>query len=103
MRFGIIVAMFSVAACAPHANDHFVDQSGLPGLGSAHATQMTSQECTDAGGVRVGDIGDGRIHRAEYLCENGEMPLGTIIPDSDKNEPIFIEGSVCCGSSANRK
>lgn len=49
---------------------------------------MTDAECTAQGGTVVGDIGDGAIHRADYVCPSGSAPIGTI--------PVGIEGSVCC-------
>ena len=60
---------------------------------------MTRQECTAAGGIIVGDIGNGAIHRPNYRCEsNGEAPIANIIPA--EGEPIAIEGEVCCGSGS---
>jgi hypothetical protein len=49
--------------------------------------EMTVEECSAQGTV-VGDIGDGAVHRPDYLCPNGEPPIGTV--------PQGIEGSVCC-------
>ena len=56
--------------------------------------ELSRAECTDRGGVVVGDIGDGAIHDPNYLCSNGEPPIGTIVPQP--GEPIAIEGEVCC-------
>jgi hypothetical protein len=56
---------------------------------------MTAQECVKAGALVFGDIGDGRVHRADYLCDNGEVPLGTIVPT--QGQPMATEGAVCCG------
>jgi hypothetical protein len=58
---------------------------------------MSRQECTEErNGIIVGDIGDGAIHRDDYICEsNGQRPIGTIVPL--EGEPIAIEGEVCCG------
>jgi hypothetical protein len=58
---------------------------------------ITSTECQGGGGTIVGDIGDGAIHRPDYLCENGQPPTGTIRAEGD--EPIAIEGAVCCPTS----
>ncbi len=53
------------------------------------------QDCLDAGANIIGDIGDGRIHRQDYLCPNNQPPLGTIIYSDGEAMPI--EGEVCCG------
>lgn len=95
MRFILIVITLGLAACTPKGVGTPVAEPELPGLGSKHSTQMTAQECVNAGGVVVGDIGDGRIHRTGYLCENGEAPLGTIVPI--QGQPMAVEGAVCCG------
>jgi hypothetical protein len=60
--------------------------------------EVSRQECIEMGGQIVGDIGDGATRRDDYLCEsNGEPPVANIVPDVD--EPIAIEGEVCCGNS----
>ena len=65
----------------------------------ANRPTLSRQECLDQGGVVVGDIGDGAIHRDDYRCAiNGEPPVATILPAA--GEPIAFEGEVCCGSSA---
>ena len=56
----------------------------------AERRAMTAEECAAEGGHLVGDIGDGRTHRADYRCENGRAPLGRVA--------LGTEGSVCCGS-----
>jgi hypothetical protein len=57
---------------------------------------VNRQVCTALNGTIVGDIGDGAIHRSDYLCEsNGEAPIATIVPAV--GEPIAVEGEVCCG------
>lgn len=95
MRFILIVITLGLAACMPKGVDEPITGSELPGLGSKHSIQMTAQECLKSGGLVVGDIGDGRVHGADYLCENGEVPLGTIVPT--QGQPMGIEGAVCCG------
>ena len=57
--------------------------------------QVTSTECQAQGGSVVGDIGDGAIHRPDYMCANGKPPLGSI--KAEQGEPVAIEGAVCCG------
>jgi len=95
MRFVLILMISALAACSPQAVKSPVSIGESPGLGTNHIIQMTAQECSQVGGVIVGDIGDGRIHKSDYLCQNGETPLGTIVPR--EGEPIAIEGAVCCG------
>lgn len=55
---------------------------------------LTGAECQAKGGAVVGDIGDGAIHRPDYLCEGGQKPLGTI--RAAEGEPTAVEGAVCC-------
>lgn len=55
---------------------------------TAERPSMTAEECEAAGGSVVGDIGDGAIHRPEYVCPSGQPPVGSI--------PLGVEGSVCC-------
>jgi len=62
--------------------------------------ELTRQECRDRGGVVVGDIGNGAIHRDDYICDSsGEPPIGEIVPAA--GEPIAIEGEVCCGGGGS--
>lgn len=96
MRFILIVMAIGLTACMPKGSESRISASERPGLGSKHSIQMTAQECVNATGVVVGDIGDGRVHQADYLCTSGEVPLGTIVPT--QGEPSAIEGAVCCGS-----
>jgi hypothetical protein len=56
---------------------------------------VTSTECEAQGGTVVGDIGDGAIHRPDYRCANGQLPLGAIT--AEQGEPVAVEGAVCCG------
>lgn len=55
---------------------------------------ISAADCESQGGTVVGDIGDGAIHKPDYLCESGEPPIGTITADPDG--PVAVEGSVCC-------
>jgi hypothetical protein len=61
--------------------------------------EVTREECTDEGGMIVGDIGDGATRRDDYLCENGEPPIANIVPV--EGEPIAREGEVCCGNATD--
>jgi hypothetical protein len=96
MRFILIVMTLGLAACMPRGVDAPTMGSERPGLGSKHSIQMTAQECSKAGGLVVGDIGDGQVHRAGYLCANGDVPLGTIVPTT--GQPKATDGAVCCGN-----
>lgn len=53
---------------------------------------MTVEECEARQGTVVGDIGDGAVHRPDYVCPSGEPPIGTV--------PSGIEGAVCCPGPA---
>jgi hypothetical protein len=55
---------------------------------------VTAPECEAGGGVVVGDIGDGAIHRPEYRCPSGAPPSGSI--RAAEGGPMGVEGSVCC-------
>ena len=68
---------------------------GYPVLGgSAERSGLTLQQCRKQGGSVIGDIGDGRIHRANFVCASGRKPLGYIIYNENQSAPI--EGAVCC-------
>ena len=94
MRFIFILMILNLCACSTQGHHDRISQPELPGLGLKHGSQMTYQECIQANGVVVGDIGNGQIHHPDYLCNNGEVPLGTIVPAMD--EAVPTEGSVCC-------
>lgn len=69
--------------------------SGCPkNTGGTEHPGLTRAECEAKGGEVVGDIGDGAIHRPDYVCQSGEPPIGTIQPV--EGEPIAVEGEVCC-------
>lgn len=55
---------------------------------------LTAEECTEGGGEVIGDIGDGAIHRPDYVCASGSKPSGSI--RAPEGGPVAIEGSVCC-------
>jgi hypothetical protein len=57
---------------------------------------MSRQECQEAGGTVVGDIGNGAIFEDDYVCEsNGQPPIAVVL--AAEGEPIASEGEVCCG------
>lgn len=55
---------------------------------------ITSTDCAAQGGEVVGDIGDGAIHRPDYVCASGAAPIASI--SNTAGEAVAIEGSVCC-------
>ncbi len=55
---------------------------------------LTTAECEAQGGEVVGDIGDGAVHRPDYVCASGGPPIGSI--SSTAGEAVAVEGSVCC-------
>lgn len=56
---------------------------------------LSAQDCEAQSGSVVGDIGDGAIHKPDYVCPTtGLPPLGPIVPAD--GEPIATEGAVCC-------
>lgn len=67
-----------------------------PGPSPAPAARpsLSEETCLEQGGSMVGDIGDGAVHRPEYVCPSGHPPLGSIVAGA--GEPIGVEGAVCC-------
>lgn len=106
MRTFALTLALVLAACSKPASDPnppTTTTSAQPGgdeqpdvdSGSEQRPGITAAACEAEGGTVVGDIGDGAIHKPDYLCpESGEPPIGSIIADADG--PIAIEGSVCC-------
>lgn len=77
----------------PGAEQPPVDEQPAPAR-----TAMTSAECEAEGGKVVGDIGDGAIHRPDYVCpDNGQPPIGSIAPEGEG--PVPVEGAVCCAAA----
>lgn len=68
--------------------------SGDPATGTPASKTLTKEECEAKSGTVVGDIGDGAIHRPDYVCASGKPPLGSIAQPA--GGPIAIEGAVCC-------
>ena len=62
----------------------------------AEREKMSPTVCKERGGEIIGDLGDGRIHRADFICANGQPPLGII--EFPKEGQIAIEGAVCCAT-----
>ena len=66
-----------------------------PTSGEPSGSSLTAQQCQEAGGEVVVDIGDGAIHRPDYRCaKSGNPPLGPIA--ASPGQPQAIEGAVCC-------
>ncbi|KAL3913370.1 MAG: hypothetical protein SGILL_006520 [Bacillariaceae sp.] len=88
------VAVEGEVCCGPAGQ-----QQEIPTDGDTEREEVTRQECTDElNGEIVGDIGDGAIHREDYVCESsGESPLATVVPL--EGEPVAREGEVCCSTA----
>lgn len=72
------------------------ESEGLPTGDDASRPEITATDCEADGGTVVGDIGDGAVHRSDYVCEsNGQPPVGTIV--AEEGGPMGVEGAVCCG------
>ena len=52
---------------------------------------LSVEDCEKTGYV-VGDPGDGRTHRADFVCPDGAAPIG--------NVALPIEGAACCPGEA---
>ena len=62
--------------------------------GKGERPSMTAQECEAAGGTVVGDIGDGAIHKPDYVCASGSPPSASV--RAAEGQPVAVEGNVCC-------
>jgi hypothetical protein len=83
-----------LAGCGPSQPPPTSPSTGGPATGAPERKAVTQGECEAQGGSVVGDIGDGAIHRPDYVCPSGRPPLGTIAPP--EGGPMPIEGAVCC-------
>ena len=82
------ILSFVLLLTASHALEH-------DGEDAVNRPDFSRAECEEQG-VIVGDIGNGAIHRDDYICDsNGQPPIGNVVPQ--EGEPIAIEGEVCCG------
>lgn len=97
MRFYTILMLLILVGCVQSSeNKNELDGSELIDKENMSVKEsLTREQCAQRGGVEIGDIGDGRIHRADYLCPNKQAPLGVI--SYIEGQVIAIEGSVCCG------
>lgn len=93
----VLAAALSLSACGgseaePEAERGVEASGGDEGLPpeprTAERETMTAEECEAQGGEVVGDIGDGAIHRPDYVCPSGQPPIADV--------PLGVEGSVCC-------
>jgi hypothetical protein len=84
------------AAEAPEEPEASSDPTASPSADDAAGPggALTAEECEANGGMVVGDIGDGAIHRPDYRCPSGSEPSGDIVAPA--GGPVAIEGSVCC-------
>ena len=107
IRLFLFTCCFLVSACSQADETPAADEQGegltstadkeLPPHELPFRKPMTARECQQEEGFVVGDPGDGRIHRDDYLCLNAQPPLGVIVPIEEG--PVDIEGAVCCGTA----
>jgi len=96
-RITALVLLILLTSCAvptsevSQPNNELLDS--MPGSGAVRSG-ITLEQCRKEGGSVIGDIGDGRIHKVDFLCDSGDKPLGYIVYRA--NEPIPSEGAVCC-------
>jgi hypothetical protein len=69
-----------------------------PAPGQAERPPLTGAECQQRSGTVVGDTGDGATRRPDYVCADGQPPLGSI--RAAEGEPAAVDGSVCCPAAA---
>jgi hypothetical protein len=91
IRWAIVVAM---AGCAASQQPPQGPSTGETLKPTPTRKALTQEQCEAQAGRVVGDIGDGATHRPDYLCPNGQPPLGDIVPPA--GGPIATEESVCC-------
>ena len=65
---------------------------------SKASSAISRQECLAQGGEIVGDIGNGAIFLPDYVCVIDGLPPTDVVV-AGFNEPIAIEGEVCCGGN----
>ena len=94
MRKALVLVIFTALGCGSSKPAAAPTPASAPSEQRTE-TSLTAQQCTDAGGEVVGDIGDGAIHKPDYKCEkSGAPPMGQIAAEPGK--PTAIEGAVCC-------
>ena len=99
-RWTILTAglcLMLAAGCSKKGADGSTPPTSTPPTSERPA--LTSAECQEKGGSVVGDIGDGAIHRPDYVCAGGQPPLGSI--RAAEGEPVAVEGAVCCPAAAS--
>ncbi|KIG14605.1 hypothetical protein DB30_06660 [Enhygromyxa salina] len=89
IQLSVLALGLSLAGCSKSPGD-----DPKPPPASDERPTLTRAECEAKGAQIVGDIGDGAIHRPDYVCASGQPPIGTIQPA--EGEPIATEGEVCC-------
>lgn len=60
----------------------------------ADRPSLSAADCEAQGGQVVGDIGDGAVHRPDYVCASGGPPMAKIA--AEQGGAMAVEGSVCC-------
>ncbi len=88
----LLLCVASLLGCQSELNDDVSDTTGVVDTTGERETLSTAQ-CEQRGGQIIGDIGDGRVHRADYVCPSGKKPMGSI---AQEGERIMIDGAVCC-------
>jgi hypothetical protein len=83
-----------LAGCGASQQPPQSPPTGAPVKATPEQKTLTQEQCEAQAGRVVGDIGDGAIHRPDYVCPSGKPPLGHITPPA--GGPIPVEGSVCC-------
>jgi hypothetical protein len=100
--FSLVIASCVLTACggskepsaAPTDPEAPTEASAEQGSQAPARVELSAEECEAGGGLVVGDIGDGAIHRPDYRCPSGVEPSGTV--RAPEGGPMAVEGSVCC-------
>lgn len=81
------------AACSKSSKPAESPAPVEPAAPAARPT-VSSADCEAQGGEVIGDIGDGAVHRPDYVCASGAAPIASV--SNTSGEAVAVEGSVCC-------
>jgi hypothetical protein len=95
LSFALAALLF--AACGSKSSPAPETPTTTPDAAAPSARpSISTADCEAQGGEVVGDIGDGAVHRSDYVCASGGPPIGSIANNAAAGEPVAVEGSVCC-------
>lgn len=66
----------------------------ITGTDTEGGVPLTYQDCLDEGGSIEGDPGDGSVFEPDYVCADGQVPMGIL--EFEPGMPFPKNGGVCC-------